>query len=140
VNIFERRAVMKRIILVLRITLVLSMPVVFGASLEVSAQEDRKNRVTVEGEVVDMYCYMTRHQGEGRGARHASCANTCLRKGGTVGFVSNNGELYVLMSNTSAPINKRVAGLGGKKVKITGIEVERDDVEAIRVQRIERIR
>jgi hypothetical protein len=137
---FERRAVMRRSFLVLSALLFLAVFTGFGAIQIVSGQDSGDKEITVEGEVVDLHCYMTRHGGEGKGARHAACTNSCIRKGGSVGFVSENGDLYVLLSNTSAPIKNRVIGLGGKKVKITGIEVERHDVEAIKVRKIARIR
>jgi hypothetical protein len=140
VNTIERRAVMRRSFLVLRAMLCLVVFASFGVIHPVSGQGTTDKEITVEGEVVDLHCYMTRHGGEGKGARHAACTNSCIRKGGSVGFVSQDGELYVLLSNTSAPIKNRVIGLGGKKVKITGVEVERHDVEAIKVRKIERIR
>ncbi len=131
---------MSRSFLAVRIALILVILAGLSGSQVVSGQDSGEKEVTVEGEVVDMFCYMTRHQGEGKGVKHAACTNSCIRKGGTVGFVSNDGDLYVLLSSTTAPIKTRVMGLGGKKVKITGKEVERDDVEGIMVRKIERVR
>jgi hypothetical protein len=131
---------MRRSFLVLRAVLFMVVLASFGAIQAASGQENKDKEITIEGEVVEMHCYLTRHGGEGKGAQHAGCTNSCIRKGGAVGFVSKDGELYVLLSNTSAPIKNRVLGLGGKKVKITGIEVERQDVEAIKVRKIERVR
>jgi hypothetical protein len=131
---------MRRSFLVLRALLLLVVFASFGVIQPASGQGNSDKEITVEGEVVELHCYMTRHGGEGKGAKHAACTNSCIRKGGSVGLVSNDGDLYVLLSNTSAPIKNRVIGLGGKKVKITGIEVERNDVEAIRVRKIERVR
>lgn len=104
------------------------------------AFSDEKEPITVEGEVVDMFCYISRHKGSGKGPEHAACTNACIRSGGPVGFVSDDGELYLLVNKTSTPIKARVAGLAGRKVKVTGSKIERDDVGAIMVDKIERVR
>lgn len=131
---------MIRSFLAIRTALILVIFASLSGSQAVSAQETKEKQITVEGEVVDLFCYMTRHQGEGKGARHAKCTNACLRNGGSVAFISDDGNLYLLLSSTPAPIKRRVVGLGGEKVRITGIEIERDDIEAIKVKRIERVR
>lgn len=131
---------MIRSILAVRTALILVILASLIGGQAVSAQETKEKQITVEGEVVDLFCYMTRHQGEGKGARHAGCTNACIKKGGSVAFVSDKGDLYMLLSSTTAPIKRRVVGLGGKKVRVTGIEIDRDDIEAIKVKRIERVR
>jgi len=61
----------------------------FSGGQGVWAYSDEKGPVTVEGEVVDMYCYITRHKGSGKGPEHAACNNACIKNGGAVGFVSD---------------------------------------------------
>lgn len=123
-----------------RVALFLLVFASFSGGQSILAYSDEGQPITVEGEVVDMFCYISRHKGSGKGPEHAACTNACIRSGGAVGFATNDGELYVLINKTSTPIKARVAGLAGRKVKVTGSKIERDDVEAIMVDKIERIR
>ncbi|GIW40038.1 MAG: hypothetical protein KatS3mg076_0615 [Candidatus Binatia bacterium] len=67
--------------------------------------------VTVEGEIVDLACYL----GHGkRGAGHASCAKMCAKGGKPIGLLTENGELYLLIDDhaNSEPYEeaKKLAG------------------------------
>ena len=99
------------------------------------AQEE--NRVTLAGEVVDLHCYLTKHGGEGRGAGHAGCANACISRGVTPGFVTKDGTLYVLFDEKMTSPKEKIAGLAGKAATATGVVLERDGVKALRLFTIE---
>ena len=49
-----------------------------------AAQED----VTVQGEVVDMACYMAKGS---KGAAHMACAQMCAKKGVPIGVLTESG-------------------------------------------------
>jgi hypothetical protein len=100
--------------------------------------EDAKE-VTLVGEVVDLHCYLTRHGGEGRGAAHAGCANSCIGRGVSAGFLASDGKLYVLFDEKMASPKDRVAGLAGNPVTVTGVVVERDGVQGLRLLTIEQV-
>jgi hypothetical protein len=89
-----------------------------------------QREVTLKGEIVDLHCYISRH-GEGRGAAHAGCANSCISRGVTPGFVSEDGKLYVLLNEKMMPVKDKIAGLAGQPVTLTGFLIERDGVKAI---------
>ena len=99
------------------------------------AQEEA--RVTLSGEVVDLHCYMTKHGGDGRGEKHAGCANACISRGVSAGFLAKDGTLYVLFDESMMSPKEKVAGLAGKPVTATGVVVERDGVRALRLTAIE---
>lgn len=101
----------------------------------VRAEEGRT--VTLVGEVVDLHCYLTRHGGEGRGAAHAGCANACIGRGVSAGFVAKDGALYVLFDEKMVSPKGKVAGLAGKPVKATGVVVERDGVRGLSLHTLE---
>lgn len=101
----------------------------------VFAGEEKK--VTLAGEVVDLHCYLIRHGGEGRGPEHAGCANACINRGVSAGFLDGDGTLYVLFDEKMASPKERVAGLAGKPVTVTGVVVERDGVKGLRLLTIE---
>jgi len=92
--------------------------------------------VTMKGEVVDMHCFVTRHGGEGRGASHAGCANACLARNVTAGFVASDGKVYLLFDEKPFPVKDKIAGLAGQSVTLTGAVVERDGVRGILLKSI----
>jgi len=93
--------------------------------------------VTLKGEVVDLHCYITRHGGEGRGPQHAGCANACLSRGVTAGFVASDGKLYLLFDEKPFPVKEKIAGLAGQQVTLTGTIAERDGVRGILLKSVE---
>jgi hypothetical protein len=112
--------------------------VVLAALAAVSgANAGEAKEVTMIGEVVDLHCYLTRHGGEGRGADHAGCANACISRGVSAGFLARGGTLYVLFDEKMSSPKEKVAGLAGKPVKVTGVLVERDGVRGLSLLRIE---
>lgn len=51
-------------------------------------------KVTVKGEVVDLWCYL---EGGDHGDKHKECATTCAKAGNPMGIVDAKGNVYVLM-------------------------------------------
>jgi hypothetical protein len=103
--------------------------VVFGQAADATT-------VTMKGEVVDMHCFVTRHGGEGRGASHAGCANACLARNVTAGFVASDGKVYLLFDEKPFPVKEKIAGLAGQAVTLSGAVVERDGVRGILLKSI----
>ena len=106
--------------------------VVFGQALDTPTV----TTVTLKGEVVDMHCFVTRHGGEGRGASHAGCANACLARNVTAGFVASDGKVYLLFDEKPFPVKEKIAGLAGQTVTLTGTVVQRDGVRGILLKSI----
>ena len=89
--------------------------------------------VTMTGEVVDLYCYM----GHGAtGPDHAKCANSCIKKGLPIGFLSSDGTLYVITGKDHESANTMVADFAGKKSTITGTVREQNGMKAIEIATI----
>jgi hypothetical protein len=101
----------------------------------IRAEETKE--VSLAGEVVDLHCYITKHGGEGSGAKHAGCANSCINRGVSAGFLAKDGTLYVLFNAEMSSPKDAVAGLAGKPVTATGFVLERDGVKAFRLVKIE---
>jgi hypothetical protein len=91
--------------------------------------------VTLAGEVVDLHCYLTRGAS---GPDHAGCANACIGRGVTPGFLADDGRVFVLLGARPFPVKDQIAGLAGEKVRLTGTPVERGGVRAIQVKTVER--
>jgi hypothetical protein len=114
-------------------SLALIVVLVFGTGAARAAEE---KEITLEGEIVDMHCYLTKHGGEGKGAAHAGCANACLSRGVTAGFLAKDGTLYVLFDEKMISPKDKLADLAGRPVTATGFVVERDGVKAFRLVKV----
>src|SRR5215813_1636722 len=124
---------MKRHIRLLGLAVAIGILISTYAELRVNGQapDTTITITTLKGEVVDMHCFVTRHGGEGRGAAHAGCANGCLARAVTAGFVASDGKVYLLFDEKLSPVKEKIAGLAGKPVSLTGTVVERDGVRGI---------
>src|SRR5213594_4515819 len=56
--------------------------------------QPKGEKVTVKGEVVDLWCYL---EGGDHGAAHKKCAIACAKAGNPIGLVTEKGEVYVMM-------------------------------------------
>lgn len=91
---------------------------------------------TVEGEIVDMGCYL----GHGAmGEKHKSCALKCIAGGMPMGLRTADGTLYLLtMSHTDHDPYNAAKELAAETVKITGPVHERDGILSLEVTAVER--
>ena len=56
--------------------------------------QPKGDKVTVKGEVVDLWCYL---EGGDKGADHKNCAVARAKAGNPIGLVTDKDEVYVLM-------------------------------------------
>jgi len=89
----------------------------------------------LRGEVVDMHCYLTRGE---RGPGHAGCANACIGRGVTPGFVADDGRVYLLLGERPLSVKDAIGGMAGEPVVARGVLVERDGVRALQLRNLER--
>lgn len=75
------------------------------------APDIKGEKVTLKGEVIDMWCYM---EGGDHGADHKKCGTACIKAGNPVGLLDDKGGVYIL--------------LGGKKDHQPGHELLIDKV------------
>lgn len=90
--------------------------------------------VTITGEVVDLHCYTSRGA---HGEEHAGCANACLSRDVPAGILTEDGTVYLLLSEKSVSIKEKVAGKAGKKITAHGQVVERGGLKALKVVSID---
>lgn len=85
--------------------------------------------VTVQGEIVDMACYMAKGS---RGAAHKACAVMCAKRGVPIGVLTDNGELYLLLDdhNNEDPY-EAVKKLAGERAEVTGKKINKQGVAGI---------
>lgn len=88
--------------------------------------------IGLTGEVIDLTCFM-QHPDNALGMEHAKCAKSCINKGLPVGFLGEDGTVYLLIGNGHEPITSQVADVMGRKVKIEGVVVTHHGVTAIQL-------
>ena len=106
------------------------------AALPVLAQHDHYDAkdVTVQGEVLDMSCYVA-HDGKGPG--HAACAAKCMKDGQPVGLLAKDGTVYLLFADhgdTSA--FAKTKELVAKNVEIAGAPADKGGIKGITVKAV----
>ena len=94
--------------------------------------------VTMKGEILDMYCFM-KHPENGQGPGHAKCAANCIRKGLPVGFLGENGTVYLIVGKEHESANEMVVEYAGKQAMLTGTIVEHHGMKAIELKSIEKV-
>jgi hypothetical protein len=92
-----------------------------------SAQEE----VKVNGEVVDLACYLSKGS---KGKRHKACAELCAKKGLPLGVLTESGDVYLLIEDHDNPDPYAAAkGLAGENAEVTGKKFTKGGVQSILV-------
>lgn len=96
------------------------------------AASDAQGNVTVQGEIVDLACYLPKGS---RGPAHKPCAQMCAKRGAPLGVLTDAGDLYLLVDDHNAPEPYETAKkLAGDRAEITGNKVSRQGLAGIVVE------
>lgn len=88
--------------------------------------EDKKEEVEIQGEVVDLACWLE----EGKmGPEHAKCAASCVKGGTPAGIVTDGGQVYLVVIHGKE--GKSPLEHVGSKVTVKGRTVERGGMNGI---------
>ena len=105
--------------------LLASLGLNLGRPVAVAAQED----VTVQGEIIDMACYMAKGS---RGASHKACAQLCAKRGVPIGVLTDAGEVFLLLDDHNNPDPYEAAKkLAGDRAEIAGKKFNKQGVASI---------
>jgi hypothetical protein len=120
----------------IRSILVAAAIAVIVAALPAIAQHDHHEAkdVTVQGEVLDMACFVA-HDGKGPG--HAACAAKCMKDGQPVGLLAKDGTVYLLFADhgdTSAFVKTKE--FVAKNVEIAGEPADKNGIKGITVKAV----
>jgi hypothetical protein len=92
-----------------------------------TADED----VEVQGEILDMTCYL--HKGS-KGRRHRACAQACAEKGLPIGILTDDEQVFLLIEDHDNPEPYAAAAkLAGQKAALKGKKYSKGAVTAIMV-------
>jgi hypothetical protein len=96
---------------------------------------------TVEGEVVDTWCYTSGVMGEGRGEKHKSCGRKCVGGGVTAGILADDGTLYIAAKHQAY---NGCAGLllpyVAMRVKVKGWLAEKGGCKLLKINSVEPVK
>jgi hypothetical protein len=99
---------------------------VLGFGFYATAEDEKKEEVTIQGEVVDMACWLE----EGKmGPDHAKCAASCVKGGTPAGIVTPDGTVYLVVPHGAE--GKHALSHVGKRVEIKGVIHERGGIKGI---------
>ena len=91
--------------------------------------EPQGDKVTVKGEVIDLWCYL---EGGDHGAEHKDCAVACAKAGNPIGILTEKGEIYVAMGIKDHQPGKDVLiGKMAETVTVEGTLVKKGGVQVI---------
>lgn len=97
------------------------------------AEPPAKVEVTVMGEVVDLYCWIS---AGARGEDHRACAVACAKAGQPIGLVDDKGMAYILLGQDKHKGYEGIADKMADLVTVKGQLVERGGLKAIVVSEI----
>src|SRR5512143_274238 len=93
--------------------------------LTARAQEE----TTVQGEIVDLQCYMPRGS---HGAAHKNCAVTCAKNRAPIAVLTDDGALYLLLDERGTSDSYQLAKrLAGERATVSGRTFNKQGVSSI---------
>jgi hypothetical protein len=90
--------------------------------------------VTVEGELVDLACYIDHGA---RGEKHQACATTCAQNGLPIGLLDKRNNLYLVLDKDHKTMNATLADKMATTVKITGKISKRNGMSLIEAEKVD---
>lgn len=111
--------------------LICMMGISLMLALTTNQAQAQDKSLTIQGEIVDMNCYMTKGA---KGADHASCAKSCLKGGSAMGLLTDDGTLVLLAKNSKkGEVYEALKEKAGETIKVSGALAERNGVKMLTV-------
>ena len=126
--------IMKKLLSTVALLLLLTLP-----SLTLASGEHDNGKVTLEGEILDLACYLG-HDGA-QGPDHAGCAKMCVKGGQPMGLLASDGNLYLLYAgHDDASAYEKTKEFAGEKVEVQGKPGSKDGMKGIEVQSVKSLK
>lgn len=110
----------------------------FAAAYAGPAAAAQSKRVTVTGEIIDTWCYVTEIM-YGLGTAHHQCAVWCALGGIPVSVLGEDGKVYVVLKvegDDTSVANERIVRIQTHQVTVVGDLYERDGVNYLVVTQV----
>ena len=96
--------------------------------------QPKGERVTVTGEVVEMWCYF---EAGDRGAAKKACATACAKAGNPIALVDDKGELFLLAGLQShQPAQELLLDAMSERVTVIGTLVKNPKAQMIYIESV----
>ncbi len=118
-----------------RFGLVLAIALALGAG---SAQTAAGKRVSITGEVIDSWCYITEIM-FATGTAHHRCAIWCAAGGIPVGILADDGQVYMVLKmgdDTTSVANPAIMRIQTHRVTVDGDLYRRDGINYLLISRV----
>ncbi len=102
------------------------------------AAETAGKRVSVTGEVIDSWCYITEIM-FAKGTAHHQCAVWCAAGGIPVGILADDGQVYMVLKvgdDTTSVRNPAIMRIQTHRVKVAGDLYRRDGINYLLISQI----
>jgi hypothetical protein len=100
----------------------------------VAMAQPKGERVTVTGEVVEMWCYL---EAGDRGAGKKACATACAKAGNPIALVDDKGQLFMLAGLKShQPAQELLLDKMSERVTVTGTLVKNPHAQMIYIESV----
>jgi hypothetical protein len=111
------------------------LPILALLASALFAHDEHKGKpVTLTGTVVDTGCYVSH---DSKGPEHAKCAAVCAKNGVPLAILDAGGKLFFPIAAEHKNQNEKLMPFVEKKVKVTGILMEKPGLNGIAIQTIE---
>ncbi len=117
-----------------KIVVVLSVSIFACAALLFAHEGPDGKPITVIGQVVDTGCYL--HH-DSQGADHADCAKMCAKAGVPLAILDGQGKLYLPIATDHKNQNLKLMPFIEKRVKVTGLLLEKGGLAGIAIKTVE---
>jgi type 1 fimbria pilin len=113
---------------------------IFGAmlALALSAGSAAAARVTITGEVIDSWCYLTEIMYP-LGTAHRQCALWCAAGGIPAAIVDDDGQVYIILKIETDSVNvanPTILDLQTNRITVEGDTFERDGITYLTIARV----
>lgn len=131
----------RKLALTTSLTMALSIGVVFGAggaSPAMASDDPAPKRVTITGEIIDSWCYLSEIMWA-TGSAHHQCAIWCARGGVPVGILGEDENVYIVLMVEDQPDvigNQGILRVQTNEVVVEGTLYERDTVKYLAIDTI----
>ena len=99
---------------------------------KVAIAQEMKAAKTVQGEILDMACYLDHGA---KGDKHKDCAEMCIKGGAPMGLLTSDGSVYLLVeSHSKKAAYDSLKDMAAEQVKVTGVEQTRGGIRGIVVE------
>ena len=111
-------------------------------ALNAGSAQAAAERIQVEGEIIDTWCYISEIMGGSEavlGSAHHQCAVWCAAGGVPVGLLSQTGDIYMILKlgdDDTSNANPRILEIQSSQVRVDGDLHERDGIKYLLIDQI----